>query len=153
LAFHYLARRERWLLELMAGFAAVLVWSLIYNHVLAPVLTLALNQYWPDFHYQQMPWSDLVFQPGFYALSGLELYFDAVRFFIGNIPDWAAVVVVLILLWLTRPKRDKKPPLVYWGFFLTQTLLIWLLIVLMVLRHGGLLWPDVRRTYYFLPLV
>jgi hypothetical protein len=87
-----------------------------------------------------------------------SLYFDTVRFFLGNIPFWCAVAVVLGLIFAVLPRgaerRRHKPFFrVALGFCLSQTLLIWIMLLLMVLRDGPVLWQSVRRTYYFLPLV
>jgi hypothetical protein len=158
LAFWFLAYREKNTLELMGPFIAALALSVLYNHIIAPWLTLTINGYWPDFKYQQLPWSDLAEEPLFFLSQGALLYMDTVRFFLGNIPRWAAVIVVLGLgcaAVLTGPARQKNKPFVtaVLGFFLSQTVLIWVMLTLMLLRHGGLRWPDVRRVYYFLPIL
>jgi hypothetical protein len=158
LAFWFLGYREKTTLKLMGAFAAALALSVIYNYVIAPLLTLSINDYWPDFKYQHLPWSDLLDKPFFYLGEGASLYIDTVRFFLGNIPAWGAVVVVAGLGFgalVPAPARQegKAPVPGALGLFMSQTVLIWIMLTLMVLRHGGLRWPDVRRVYYFLPAV
>jgi len=156
LGFWFLAYREKSALKLISAFIAALTLSVIYNHIIAPLLTLSINNYWPDFKYQHLPWTDLTQQPVFFIVSGISLYFDTVRFFLGNIPQWGAVLVIFALAALAcvAGRQEGKPFFrAALGLFLSQTLLIWVMIVLMVLRHGALVWPDIRRVYYFLPVV
>jgi len=158
LGFRFFGYREKSMLKLIGVFAAVLVLSVLYNYIIAPLLTLSLDGYWPDFKYQHLPWGNLAQQPFYFMGSGLSLYLDAIRFFFGNIPPWAAagVVVGLVYLGLTAgaERRENKPfRRAALGFILSQTVLIWAMIVLMFLRHGALVWPDVRRASYFLPAI
>ena len=150
LAFWFFSRREKTALKLMLALAAALGLSVIYCYVAAPLLTLSLNNYWPDFKYQHVPWVKLTEKPLFFVSSGLSLYFDTIRFFLGNIPLWGAVVVAFGLAYLAFHKGYGEGAL---GFVLSQTVFIWAMIVTMVLRHEALLWPDVRRGYYLLPVV
>jgi hypothetical protein len=150
LAFWFFSHQEKTALKLMGALSAALGLSVIYCYIVAPLLTLSLNNYWPDFKYQHLPWRELAEKPLFFISSGLSLYFDTVRFFLGNIPLWGAVMVVFGLVYLAFHKGLRWSAL---GLVLSQTILIWVMIVLMVLRHEALLWPDVRRGYYMLPVV
>ena len=157
LGFQLWGHRQKSLLIFTGAFAFALALSVAYNHVAAPALTLALNGYWPDFKYQDLPWPNLAAHPLFFIASALSLYFDTLRFFIGNPPVWLALAVlagISGLLWKKWPRAaaGKRLSSGALGFFLSQTVLMWLLILLMVLRHAALLWPDVKRVYYFLPL-
>ena len=137
--------RRKSVLTLMGAFAAALVFGVIYNYIVDPLITLSLEHYWPDFKYQHLPWKVLEENPGFFATSSLSLYFDTVRYFLGNVPLWAAVILVAVLAYSALPEGL--------GLVVSQTFLIWVMIVLMILRHNALLWPDVRRGYYFLPVI
>ena len=158
LGFWFFAYREKSVLKLTGAFVAALALSIIYNEIIAPLLTVSISHYWPDFKYQHLPWGDLTGRPVFFITSAFSLYFDAVRFFIGNIPQWGAALVVIGLVYLalvTGGGRQESKPFfrAAQGLFLSQTVLIWVMILLMVLRHGTLLWPNERRLYYFLPVV
>ena len=158
LGFHFLSYRRRSTLRLAGPYVAALLLSLLYNCMIAPALTLAINHYRPDFTYQHLPWVHLYLSTEFLVSGASSLYFDTVRFFLGNIPFWCAVAVVPGLIFAVLPRgaerRQHKPFFgAALGFCLSQTMLIWIMILLMVLRDAPVLWPAVRRTYYFLPLV
>jgi hypothetical protein len=158
LGFHFFSYRRRNTLRLAGPYVAALLLSLLYNYVIAPALTLAINHYRPDFTYQHLPWAQLYLSAEFFVSGAFSLYFDTVRFLLGNIPFWCAVAVVPGLIFAVLPRgaerRSHKPFFrAALGFCLSQTMLIWILILLMLLRHKPLVWPAVRRTYYFLPLV
>jgi hypothetical protein len=156
LVFWFFAYRQKSTLDIIGAFIAALALSFLYNHMIDPVLTLWLNGYWPDFRYQHLPWNALAERPTDFAAAGLSLYLDTVRFSFGNVPTWAALVVIagLIALALVAGRRQGAPFFkAATGFIVTQTILVWAMLTLMVLRHGALLWPDVRRGYYLLPTV
>jgi hypothetical protein len=158
LGFWFLGYRKKTALHLMGAFAAALALSVLYNYIIAPVLTLSTNNYWPDFKYQHLPWEKLAARPLYFITSGASLYFDTVRFFLGNIPAWGAVLVVIALAGAAlAPGRgraeDKGAFSAALGLCLCQTVLIWVMMTLMFLRHAALVWPDVRRVYYFLPVI
>lgn len=158
LGFHFFSYRRLSTLKLAAPYVAALLVSLLYNYMIAPALTLAINHYGPDFSYQHLPWAQLYLSTEFLVSGATSIYFDTVRFFLGNIPFWCAVALVPGLIFAVLPRnaerRSHKPFFrVALGFCLSQTMLIWIMILLMVLRHKPLVWPSVRRTYYFLPLV
>jgi hypothetical protein len=158
LAARFLGQREKMALQLMGAFAAVLALSFAYNHIIAPLLTWLLNGYWPDFKYQQLPWPILAEKPAFFARSGFLVYWHLVGFFLGDIPPWAAAVVVFGMLGLAvataRGEREGKS---FYksaaGFFLSQTILVWVMIVSMAVRNDKVFLPAVQSTYYFLPVI
>ena len=154
----YFCHRDKTVLKLTGAFLAALVLSLSYNYIIAPLLTLSINHYWPDFKYQHLPWQALAQKPPFYVGAGISLYFDVIRFFLGNIPSWGAVLVFVALAclaWATGLWRveSKLHFLIALGSFLCLTILIWVMLVLMVLRHESLIRPELRRLYYLLPVV
>lgn len=144
LGFWFYRERNKNAPALASAFAAAIVAFMLYNYIVDPSITLSLESYWPDFKYQHLPWAELGEKPVAFAVSGLELYLDAVRFLLGNIPVWAAAVIVLGLAGWALPEGL--------GLVVSQTVLIWALNVLMILRHPAMVWPDVRRGYYFLPV-
>jgi hypothetical protein len=81
-----------------------------------------------------------------------------VRFLLGDIPLWGAVLAVLALVFLglaTGARRHAARPFytAALGLILSQTVLMWVLITLMVLRHRALLDPAQRGGGYYLPMV
>jgi hypothetical protein len=157
LGFWFFGYREKSVRKLLGAFGAALALSILYNHIIAPWLTLMTNNYWPDFKYQNLPWRDLIAMPVFYITWGLSLYFEAIRFFLGNIPEWGAVLAVIGLICLALAggtgRQESKP---FYsgalGLVLSQTALIWVMLILMVLRHPPLVWPELQRVYYLLPV-
>lgn len=152
LACWHLFYRDRMALKLGCALAAAVVLSVMYNYVIAPCLTLWQNHYWPDFKYQHLPWGALKDKPGFFTVSAWSVYFDNVGFFLGNIPAWASITLVCVLGWAAfggKASRSKAAA----TLFVCETILIWFMILLMAVRHGAILWEDVRRVYYFLPVM
>jgi hypothetical protein len=154
----FLAYGEKNTLKLMGAFGAALALSVLYNYILAPLLTLWINHYWPDFHYQHLPWSELAEHPVFFTASGISLYYDTVRFLFGDIPPWGAVLVLLGLAFLalaTGARRHAGKPFytAALGLILSQSVLMWVLTALMVLRHRALLEAAQRGGGYYLPMV
>jgi hypothetical protein len=143
--------RQKNMLKLADPLAAAGALSVIYNYILAPVLTYWLNGYWPDFKYQHLPWKSLAEAPGPFAQSGLSVYLDLVRFLLGNIPSWAAALCVLGMLFLVAARKSFRAPA--WGLFLGQTVLVWAMIVLMALRLHAVVEPVGERVYYYLPVM
>lgn len=145
---------------LKIGVVCLLVHEL-YRYVIAPQLTYALNGYWPNFSYQELPILDFVQNLILYLSSGLFLYIETFRFLIGNPPRLVGASILLFfisfpVLYLYYRQglsaNDKK----FFGLVLVELLISNLFMVvimnaLMVLRHPQLMWPDVSRVYYWLP--
>jgi hypothetical protein len=156
LAFWFLAYREKSTLKLMGALVAALALSFLYNHAIAPLLTLSINHYWPNFKYQHLPWNELADNPVFYITAAVSVYIDTVRFFLGNIPRWGAVLLIVgLVYWALVAEGGRRQGKSFFtaalGFCLSQTVLVLVMITLMVLRHDAVCWPDLRRVYYFLP--
>ena len=152
-----LRNRPAWLYAIVA--ALVLILSETYNRAIAPAITKALNDYQPSLAYQKLDWSDL---GPFHFWYGWDLLLDTVRFMSGGLPAiLAAVPLVLVFLafrgqanWSYRPWRQRRiaaSPRLAIAALIAGLLLLVLLNTLMVLRHRPLVWPDVRRVYYWLP--
>jgi hypothetical protein len=73
--------------------AAAIIATVFYNRFLTPRLVHGLNGYWPDFSYQNLPWSNL-FDP---SLPGkaLHIFQDQIEFFFGNIPFPVLALVIV----------------------------------------------------------
>jgi hypothetical protein len=146
-AFYVLRRTRGAAAASLAAFAAVGL-SLVYNYALAPRLTLALNGYWPDFSYQHLPWQYLRANPAGYVLAGLGLLLDTVSFTFGDFPAPLAIPLLAAIV-IAIAKRQGRFCAAFAGVFL---LCLVAMNALMTLRHPALLWEDVRRVYYWLPV-
>ena len=130
----------------LAAFAAAGL-SLLYNYAIAPRLTLALNGYWPDFSYQTLPWRDFLATPAAYALAGLGLLLDTVRFLFGDFPAPFAPLLVAAVVLAIAWRHGRLCGILAGSFLLCLVAMN----ALMTLRHRAVLWEDVRRGAYFLP--
>src|SRR5437016_6545647 len=78
--------------------------TIFYNRIFAPHLIHALNGYWPNFWYQNLPWSEFL-NP---TLPMKVWYFfqQQVSFFFGNIPFvlLASIIgiAILLIIWKHR---------------------------------------------------
>jgi hypothetical protein len=68
--------------------------TIFYNRILAPQLIHVLNGYWPNFFYQNLPWSQL-FDPALPA-KAWHLFQQQVSFFFGNIPFLLLASIIAI---------------------------------------------------------
>ena len=151
------------LYKLLGAFISSLALSLIYKFYAAPYLTFLLNQYWPGFSYQQLPWSELFSnQSLFYLGAGPILYIETLRFLIGNIPETIMglfLVVPMVTILVTCIKKsglgkaeNKVFRVAFIGLLLTNVVFIIAMYSLMVIRHPALFFIEVRLSgYYFLP--
>jgi hypothetical protein len=107
-----------------------------------------------------MPWGNLINALLIYIAAGVFLYMDTLRFMFGDLPLEVAIVgltiVIAEVLRRIIQKRKAGKELSRFnvasiGLILMNVVLLVGLDTLMVLRHPALLWPDVRRVYYWLP--
>jgi len=145
---------------LLSAFGAVLAISLLYNLSIAPFLTEYFNHYQPNFSYQAIPWGNFIGDPLIYTAAGALLYMDTLRFMFGNLPLEVALIGLTIVIGeiirraIQKRKAGKelsKFDITSIGLILSNVVLLIGLDALMTLRHPALLWPDVRRVYYWLP--
>ena len=151
------------LYKLLGAFISALVLNLIYRYLFAPYLTFLLNHYWPDFSYEQLPWHKLFSDQGlFYLGAGPILYIDTLRFLIGNIPETAMALLLIILVFAglvsylkksgSKKTESKMFGVVLTGLLFTNIIFIIAMYSLMVLRHPALFFPSVRGSgYYWIP--
>jgi len=86
--------RERGYLRVIFINAAAIGATIFYNRIFAPWLIHALNGYWPNFAYQNLPWSKLL-DPTLPAKTW-HLFDQQVSFFFGNIPFLLLVTMIVI---------------------------------------------------------
>ena len=151
------------LYKLLSAFISSLVLSLIYRSYAAPYLTFLLNQYWPSSSYQQLPWSELFSNQGlFYWGAGPILYMETLSFLIGNIPEaimgiFLVVPIGAIFVSIIKKSRsgnaeNKIFGVMFIGLLLTNVVFIITMYSLMVIRHPGVFFLEMRLIgYYFLP--
>jgi hypothetical protein len=68
--------------------------TIFYNRIFAPQLIHALNDYWPNFSYQNLPWSALL-DPALPAKTW-HLFQQQVSFFFGSIPFLLLASIIAI---------------------------------------------------------
>lgn len=152
--------QHRWYLAL--PFVLALVLNVLNSHIVTPHLTWAFHGYWPNLAFQEVPVGNILLKPWQYLLAGCGITVETMAFSFGNLPlvyfvvGWCCVVYSL---WRMCPQgsangpsflvmvRSYSPLLLMMGV----TVSIALLNILMVCRHTPLIWPDVRRFYYWLP--
>jgi hypothetical protein len=137
------------------------VLSLIYRFYAAPYLTFLLNQYWPNFSYQQFSGLEgPTYQALFYLGAGLILYIDTWRFLIGNIPETimglflAIPIVIILVAYIKKSGFEKAESKIFRvgviGLLLTNFIFIVAMYSLMVVRLPYFI--EMRSSgYYFLP--
>ena len=74
--------------------AAAIGATIFYNRIFAPWLIYALNGYWPNFSYQQLPWSKLL-DPALPAKTW-HLFQQQVSFFFGNAPFLVLASIIVV---------------------------------------------------------
>jgi hypothetical protein len=85
---------ERGYLRIIFANSAASAAAIFYNRILAPQLIHALNGYWPNFSYQQLPWSKLL-DPALPAKTW-HLFQQQVSFFFGNAPFLVLASIIII---------------------------------------------------------
>jgi hypothetical protein len=126
------ARTHLYIISMNIGAIAVVV---CYNRILAPQVIHALNGYWPNFSYQNLPWSKLL-DPTLLP-KAWSLFQQQISFFFGNIPFVALVVVAVIapiLIGWQRPNVIKRHMPAITASFISIAAILGLLAV-MVARH------------------
>lgn len=85
---------ERAYLRVIVANTAAIVATIFYNRIFTPWLVHSLNGYWPNFTYQNLPWSKLL-DPALLPKS-LHIFCDQISFFFGNIPFFVLGPIVVI---------------------------------------------------------
>jgi hypothetical protein len=144
----------------LSAITASLIMSQIYNVVLGPFLTQILNQYSPNFSYQHLPLQNFFDAPLIYIWSGISLYLDTVRFILGCFP--ALIIGTALTLLITQISftaqrelrstgRLSRLSATKAGIVFCNVFLLIALDVLMLIRHNLIVYPDIRRVYYWIP--
>jgi hypothetical protein len=140
-------RRTRAVVAALVASLAVVGLSTVYNHLIGPYLTLRLNGYWPDLSFQNLPWQTFRANPTAYAGAGVGELLDTARFIFGSFPE-VFVLPFFAAIVLFIAKRHGRLWASIAGLFLLS---LAAMNTLMTLRHPPLIWPDIRRVYYWLP--
>ncbi len=120
---------------------------LAWNYIISPAVTFRLFGYHANFSYQDVSIIS-AFEP-VTVIKSIGLYLDTFRLFFGNIPavlSIAASIFVMIIFYLVM-----KPGKITVLIIITAAALIVFMNSIMLARHSPLLWPDVRREFYWLP--
>jgi hypothetical protein len=132
--------------------AAAIGATILYNRILAPQLIHAFNGYWPNFSYQQLPWSNL-FDPALPA-KVWHLFQQQVSFFFGNIPFLALASIIAIaaigIAWKWRSAFSGNS-LTLFAVSIGSIIAIFGLLAAMIARHPAVYSiPDHSFWYYTL---
>ncbi len=136
--------------RVMGANAAAIIATVFYNRILTPWLVHSLNGYWPDFSYQNLPWSKL-FDP---TLPGkaFHIFQDQIAFFFGNIPFPVLALVVVaasvIFFWKRRGITNFANLTVLWVSLVVVLALIGLLAT-MIVRHPAVYNVRDHEFWYY----
>ena len=147
--------------KLLLAFCAGITLCLLYKYQISPSVTFLLNHYRPDAWYLQIPVEQFIAQYRYWICNGAYLLADTARFLIGNI-SYRTELIAGFMMFLSlaftcarlmaERKKLKLFSVVVAGFVMCYTL-ICLMLAIMASKHPAILWPDVRRVYYWLPIV
>ena len=146
---------------LISAFITSFFFSVIYKYIVAPTLTLYLNHYYPDFSYQQGVLSgDYFVNFSQYFNSGVFLFFETIRYTLGNFPypvvSCSVILFTIFIVFIGIKEMVKEKPKpnpifsVIVGMALVFFVSIPLMNSLMISRHRILL--NFRSVYYSLPV-
>jgi len=147
-------------LKLLLAFSVCIIFTFVYKFQIVPILTDHFNHYWPDLAFQHMDIRQLITHLHFYD-NGVRLLLETLRFLIGNISYLAMALLVVIpfilmLFEMIMAAIDKKNiklfAVVVTGFVMIYAF-ICLMLAIMVYKVPAVIWPDIRRIYYWLPIL
>jgi tetratricopeptide (TPR) repeat protein len=153
-------RNRNIVIMLLTGIAGVFL-HVLYRYILAPQLTFILNGYRPSFDYQTLSIQTFIKNMDYYISAGFFLYLETFRFLIGTPPRIAAIGFLLLFIIVpachlyTRPGLPDDNKKFFRLAFVELLMLNFLLIImnaLMFFRNPLIVWPNITRTYYFLPM-
>jgi len=148
----FIAKRERLFRQFSLTFLGVFVAHQVYNFWIGPALVWWIARVPVSFQYQDLGSNtdpsiglkQLIKEPFF-------LLFDQIVFLFGN-RRWPYAIWTLVALGLGAfyKRRDWKFSAITTFCFFGSTLVLF---GVMVLRHSAILWIDVRRIYYWIPIL
>jgi hypothetical protein len=142
---------RRYLVVIFVNAAAIGA-TVFYNRILAPQLIHVLNGYWPNFSYQNLPWSQLL-DPALPA-KAWHLFQQQVSFFFGNVPFLVLAAIIVIaaigIVWKRRSTITGKS-LALLAVSVVAIIVIIGLLATMIARHPAVYSiPDHSFWYYTL---
>jgi hypothetical protein len=130
---------ERSYLRVISVNTAAIGATIFYNRIFAPQLIHALNGYWPNFSYQNLPWSNLL-DPALPAKTW-HLFQQQVSFFFGNVPFLLLASIIVIaaigIAWKWRSAINSKN-LTLLAVSVVSIIAIIGLLAAMIARHPAL---------------
>ncbi len=153
--------REKRIISLLVPVLAAIGTSTLYNLFVAPSITYALNGYWPDFSYQQLPWKEIHRDLPILLADGAILLWRELWFALGNRSAWITLCIFLsatYLAWRKDPSvkadvfKHRYGQAAWIAFFITSVVMVIIMNALMLARMRGLYIPVFQRTYYTLPV-
>jgi ABC-type polysaccharide/polyol phosphate export permease len=145
-------RAARGIFGILLGVLAI---ELVYFFWIAPALTKVLWGYAPDFSFNRLPLAELLDRPAEFAGQAWRLVVQNIGFTLGRMPSWAVLLVLAVAGGgvLVRGIRARTRPAHLSLAVVTVAMLlgIWVMYMLMILRHPPLLWADLQTVYYWIP--
>jgi hypothetical protein len=130
---------ERGYIPVIFVSAAAIGATILYNRILAPQLIHTLNGYWPNFFYQDLPWSQL-FDPALPA-KAWHLFQQQVSFFFGNVSFLLLASIITIaaigIAWKWRSAINRNH-LTLLAVSVVSIIAIIGLLAAMIARHPAL---------------
>ena len=164
--FYAFFKKKRYY-ELFLLFLTVSLLNCFYNVILGPFLIRHFEGYTPDFSYQlglNNP-STLTAPVNFLSVftvsrltMGLQYFLDTFSFLLGNMPLFLLIpflgafgFFLYISLASAVHEWTKRTGIFAGGIIILSVAAIIFLNSIMLLRHTGMMLPDVERIYYMLP--
>lgn len=148
LVLHAVITRRRW--DLVAAAGAAVAAMVAWNQVAGPWVAHAVNGYWPDAQYQQVPVARLLTNPA-RVLQAIELLGIAAGVILGSVSWWLALGVTAALgaAVVARSRHRLTTALVLCAVAAAQVALL----AVMIVRHPPVYeYSDHRVWYYPQPL-
>lgn len=150
LSYYFYSRNRLFLNYFISIFAGVAT-NTFYNLFIGPLLIKSTNGYWPSFFYQKMQDSNPVQTKA--LLDSLFFTIDTISYFFGNNRILALFCFGFLLIYYIKIEAVIKNKLVKLILALVILTSIYVLNVIMISRHPFILWPEVRISYYVIPIM
>ena len=151
---HWLLKRERIFGEITLILLLSIGMEQLYFYKIAPFLTHHFFNYSPNFNFTKLAYADLWQSPGNYAKTAALALGNSVRFLLGCAPLW--LLSSFLIFWIAQSLRHVREHQWRQGLPLFimisgSLIVLWIMYILMILKHPPILWPDIQRVYYWLP--
>lgn len=148
---YYIYSKNKLFLNYFICIFTGVVTNTFYNLYIGPLLIKSINGYWPSFFYQKMQDSNPIQTK--VLIDSLFFTVDAISYFFGNNRLLALFCFGFLLVYYIKTEAVIKNKLIKLIFILVILASIYVLNVIMISRHPFILWPEVRISYYVIPIM